>query len=341
MSFKRLDSGDFVFDASNIAASAWNNYTPSLTSFYTSSQQSLVYPQYYLDVYTSNPDTPPADDSLIINEPQFSIAYGNENGSGSLWYSPTAPGLSPTRTVYGQFVNLLLGEDENASFSFGAEKFLSNEFIVITINRARYKQSILPGSLKIRGIINPNFFNGSAGPPLNPNSFITDNSLLVSSPDYTPAGRRYDLGYGVLEGAGISYRGNIKFGYLYPDVGVIILNLLALPQIFNKNSNINGNNPAKLVPYFTEFSLLSEETVASNYIFCRARNAEFNYSTNPSFETSSFVSSYNEFLKVPSTYITSVGLYNDNNELLAVAKLSKPLKKEFDTEALIRIKLDF
>ena len=43
----------------------------------------------------------------------------------------------------------------------------------------------------------------------------------------------------------------------------------------------------------------------------------------------------------PETYITTVGLYNDSNELLAVAKLSKPLSKNFNKEALIRIKLDY
>jgi hypothetical protein len=43
----------------------------------------------------------------------------------------------------------------------------------------------------------------------------------------------------------------------------------------------------------------------------------------------------------PQTFITTVGMYNDNNELLAVAKLSKPLVKDFTKEALIRVKLDF
>jgi hypothetical protein len=46
-------------------------------------------------------------------------------------------------------------------------------------------------------------------------------------------------------------------------------------------------------------------------------------------------------VNAPQTYITTVGMYNDNNELLAVAKLSRPLLKDFTKEALIRIKLDF
>jgi hypothetical protein len=43
----------------------------------------------------------------------------------------------------------------------------------------------------------------------------------------------------------------------------------------------------------------------------------------------------------PKTYITTVGLYDDNNELLAVAKLSKPLLKSFSREALVRVRLEY
>jgi CxxC motif-containing protein len=50
---------------------------------------------------------------------------------------------------------------------------------------------------------------------------------------------------------------------------------------------------------------------------------------------------YSSLINNPQTYITTVGLYNDNNDLLAVAKLSKPLPKDFTKECLIRMKLDF
>ena len=91
------------------------------------------------------------------------------------------------------------------------------------------------------------------------------------------------------------------------------------------------------------FRSQGEETVTSDFVFCRAKNAEFNYSINPSFSVSASAGTilYNDFIQNPTTYISSVGMYNDNNELLAVAKLSKPLKKDFTKEALIRVKLDF
>ena len=86
----------------------------------------------------------------------------------------------------------------------------------------------------------------------------------------------------------------------------------------------------------------SQETVSSDYIFIRARNAEFNYSENPSFISGSTGEvTFNSFINNPQTFPTTIGMYNDNNELLAVAKLSRPLLKDFTKEALVRVKLDF
>ena len=90
------------------------------------------------------------------------------------------------------------------------------------------------------------------------------------------------------------------------------------------------------------FGLACQETITSDYIFVRARSSEFNYSENPSFisgSTGEVIYSY--FINNPNVFPTTVGLYNDSNDLLAVAKLSKPILKDFTKEALIRVKLDF
>ena len=71
-------------------------------------------------------------------------------------------------------------------------------------------------------------------------------------------------------------------------------------------------------------------------------SSEFNYSENPSYISGSTGEViYNYFINNPQTYVTSIGLYNDSNDLLAIAKLSKPLNKDFTKEALVRVKLDF
>jgi hypothetical protein len=90
------------------------------------------------------------------------------------------------------------------------------------------------------------------------------------------------------------------------------------------------------------FALNSQETVTSDYVFVRARNSEFNYSENPSFISGSTGEViYSSFINSPQVYITTVGMYNDSNDLLAVAKMSRPLLKDFTKEALVRVKLDF
>ena len=90
------------------------------------------------------------------------------------------------------------------------------------------------------------------------------------------------------------------------------------------------------------FELNSQENVTSDFVFVRPQNAEFNYTTNPSFITGSTGEVlYSTSINNPQVYITTVGMYNDANELLAVAKLSRPLVKDFTKEALIRVKLDF
>ena len=90
------------------------------------------------------------------------------------------------------------------------------------------------------------------------------------------------------------------------------------------------------------FKLNSEETLSSDFVFVRARNSEFNYSENPSYISGSTGEVlFDDFIDNPISYITTVGMYNDNNELLAVAKLSRPLPKNFTKELLVRVKLDF
>ena len=85
------------------------------------------------------------------------------------------------------------------------------------------------------------------------------------------------------------------------------------------------------------------ETISSTHYFVRIRNGEYNYTNNPTFVTGSEGEIANMTFKLdePVTYITTVGLYNDRQELLAVAKLSQPIQKSFAIETLIKVKLDY
>ena len=143
--------------------------------------------------------------------------------------------------------------------------------------------------------------------------------------------------------------GSGSYGLVFPELGTILLNPQAISQSIHvdaaRSSNSNDNNPLTLfdsIKLASSFQVNSEETITSDYVFIRARNSEFNYSENPSFISGSTGEViFDEFINHPQVYATTVGMYNNSNELVAVAKLSKPLLKDFTKEALIRVKLDF
>jgi len=112
----------------------------------------------------------------------------------------------------------------------------------------------------------------------------------------------------------------------------------------NISSNTNGKNPIKLQDAFiggNSFILDGQEDIASKFYFVRVKNQEFNYTTNDSFTQDDGTLSFDSMIDNPQTYITTVGLYNDNQDLLAIAKLSQPLPKNFTKEALVKVKLDY
>ena len=75
--------------------------------------------------------------------------------------------------------------------------------------------------------------------------------------------------------------------------------------------------------------------------FCRVNHNEFNYSSNPTYVSGSKLRVKNNVTDLPLSYITTVGLYSPDNELLAVAKLSEPIRKDPNTELTLRVRLDY
>jgi len=335
MAFNRLAPEDFVVSSDSITATLWSAGAVSLTNFYTSStQEAGSSGNFYLNIYQTASTDPSA-------EVQFAVAYGNQYGSGSSFYNNAVVGVSPTLTTYGQYQVLVLG-DENARFVFGG--VTSSDFWVLSIDRTRYKESLFPGSLALT-------LSVSTG-----NITITDNSQVAPSIVFNEAGRVYQLVSGSQGTVNTStdpngYSVSGSYGWLLPDIGTIILNPTALSASIglasNPTYNSDGLNNRIMFDAINgttaqSFFLNSQETISSDYIFVRARNAEFNYSENPSFISGSTGEViFNSFINNPQTYPTTIGLYNDTNELLAVAKLSRPLLKDFTKEALVRVKLDF
>ena len=79
----------------------------------------------------------------------------------------------------------------------------------------------------------------------------------------------------------------------------------------------------------------------STIYFARVNHNEYNYSSNPTYVSDSKLVVKNNLSDLPVSYITTVGLYSPDNELLAVAKLSEPLRKDPNTELTLRVRLDY
>jgi len=340
MSFKRFDNEDIVISADSISSPAWTGNEVTLQNFFTSSAQvSGETGNYFYDVYNKIV----TDDSSQI---QFSIAYGNKAGLGSGPLNPSVAGNTPSSIIYKQYRSLINGS-EDIELSFDGTDV--THIYALSIQRARYKEKLLPGSLTLRiGDL-----------------FLTDNSKEVTTQTFTDAGRVFQIisgsaGTKTSAPKDTAAKGNSKshgsYGLFLPDTGLIVLNGKALDAPVGSGgvaltSVTASGAPAvenmaliydKLeAPTNGQFTVRSEETVSSNYVFVRARNSEFNYSTNPSNITGSGELRHSSMIDSPQSYITAVGLYNDNNDLLAVSKLSRPLLKDFTKEALVRIKLDY
>ncbi len=79
----------------------------------------------------------------------------------------------------------------------------------------------------------------------------------------------------------------------------------------------------------------------STVYFCRAKHNEFNYSSNPTYLTGSQIRVKNQTTDIPISYITSIGLYSADNQLLAVGKFSEPIRKDSNIELTFRARLDY
>ena len=357
MAFKRLDPEDFVVSSDSVSSTVWSNNSPSLNTYFSSStQKEGTSGPYYLNVYQTASNT----DTAAV---QFQIAYANKNGGGGVNFDSSVPFVSATTTIYGQYRTLVL-EDENAAFAWGTSFTGSadNDFYVISPERARYKQSFLPGSLNLT-------LDNIGGVATYSQIHLTDDSNMVTLPTYYGTMRAYQLISGsngqsyqaVAGGTGTGYTpASGSYGLVLPDIATILLNASALNDNTLLGGGINlgtvttadsfGDNPSKLYRAISGstglsgniFELNSQETITSDYVFVRARNNEFNYTENPSFisgSTGEVIFPY--FINNPQTFPTTIGLYNDSNDLLAVAKLSRPIQKDFTKEALVRVKLDF
>ena len=335
-----------------VTAGMWSDNLASLTTYFTSSTQTTTQRRYYVDVYQ---DTPTADGAAV----QFSTAFGHALGSGS--DSQGQLNDSPAKAVYSQYRQLLLSPTDTRFTTAGSG---STDYIyVINFKRNRMKERLDAGNFEIplqRVVSRATNATGSVVMHSTASIITLIDDSSVASAKIGDSGKVYNIVSGSINSGVYNSTAPVYYGLAYPDYGTLILDGKMLDQKLgfatNTGSSSEGNNhfvlfhsisgsgkftdPTTSDPY--GFIARNSEKVTSTHYFVRIKNAEYNFSNNPSYVTGSVGQlSQTTFIGDPKTYITTVGLYNDNQELLAVAKLSKPLLKSFQREALIRVKLDF
>ena len=341
----RYDNADKVIDTQKIVTSTWSDNTNDASTYVSYSSAVVT----SADITSSNAFFREIFNNLGHSESQYAIAYGHKKGSGSLHFTDDAgaKGKSASRVIYNQYRQLVYG-DEASDFTFDGHT--PDDIFVINVSRARFKHNLKPGTLNLT------LQSGSGTSGAFKTIKLTDDSVTKSgSAVITNAGRQFNLvsgSSGVMSGSSLSQAtGSVgSYGFFYPDSGFIILNAKALSASLHLsrslgehvlNDNINQFYNSISGSAGGEFILDSEEKVTSQYYFTRAKNTEFNYTTNPSFIDTNGNLNFTSMVDNPKTFITTIGLYNDSNDLVAVAKVSQPIAKDFSKEALIRVKLDY
>lgn len=343
--------GDIVVNAvgERLNTAAWSNNDGTLTNeMFTSSVQSASSGEYYLDVYRADPQ------SDSTQEPQFSIAYGHRFGSGSTTLEGQSIGKTFTGAIYGQMAALLEDKaDTDNSFQInGAD---AEDCIFISMYRNRMKERLDAGNWELH-ISGGSPASAGAGKTLR----LVDNKVNSASADLGDG--PFSIVSGTISGGPAGTVDAAEYGKVYPNYGVIVLDaslVSASAPISMSNRNLtydgtgastavtsklneNINNLYRAVDGGDYFAARATENIHSQTFFCRIPNYRYNYSSNPSFTTGSNGQlRHATMVGDPKVYVTQVGLYDSDGTLNAVAKLSKPLLKSFDREALIRVRLEY
>tara|TARA_R110000868_G_scaffold221231_2_gene472756 strand:- start:264 stop:1562 length:1299 start_codon:yes stop_codon:yes gene_type:complete len=361
--YKQFQNSDIAStERTTVSSGLFSGGAASLSEFFYSSTLGDVSASY-IPVYNKV-----TSDSTA--QVQFAVGYANYGGSGSIGNTTkTTAGNRETAALYRQFRNVILGQGTE-KFSFTGKTYGTvangdpdgqDDFVFVAFNRAQMREKVDPGNweLHLSGS-----GNGQSGIKLIDDSSATTNTTINSA----------NRVFNVVSGSIASGTADIKTaasaetstgapGLFYPDLGIILLNAAWLTQanvksmVFSTGTNTFGDNAKVAFNSISHsmagaankqgyFAARREEEISSTSYFARAHNQEFNFSSNPTYETTDSNNQRGAFTQPtfkgdPKSYITQVGLYNGSRELLAIAKLSQPVLKSFSREAVVKVKLDF
>jgi len=278
--------------------------------------------------------------------------------------------------IYNQMAQVLMGYDENAAVRRfdedgdvigGGTKI--NECYFVNFARILTKDEIKKGTFELELITTDGFAHGAdSSERIKITDYSGSDGYFVNSPageygvlfatasvgtDILAANQYYKVGL-VFYQAGVA----VISGSIFSDAadGGILNNSKGTVTFSPAGASTTGFNTTtgstievmaqnlRNRTYNLQFNNTTE--LNSTIYFCRANNTEFNYSANPTYLSTSngpseIVVKDGNANNSPVTYITSVGLYSPDNELLAVAKVSEPLKKDPSNELTLRVRLDY
>ena len=299
---------------------------------------------YYLNVY-------PTVNEFTNNNPYFSISYGNvygELGSGSYNSDISSSNIFPAKAIYTEYKDLLLGSTISNAATFtmknGSGTVSATDIWVISFSSYKMKNNVDAGGIQFS-------LSGSNGMF----TFVDD------SPYQSSVQPVYQIIQGSLNSipATANYQG---LGLFYPASGIVVLNASVIsnlvglnggtwpysPGVSSVNYTVNHKTLAMAMEICNaQFTAQKSEYIPATQYYIRVKNQQFNYSNNPTFVYDGTDGIHpqgliynSDFISNPQTYITTVGLYNSSNELVAVAKLSRPVMKSYSNEALIKVQIN-
>ena len=270
----------------------------------------------------------------------FDISCGYSNASSNTSNTDNDKKTS----VYNQMAQVLAGHDVSGSIrKFDIDGNLTagpyhEDVFFLNFSRLLTKDEIKKGTFSIT------FMTGAYATPDTHQVTISDTGADTSFKTNSPAGE-----YGLLK------HGSDNVGLLYYQAGVAVLTASVMESTVNGfkfdvsgggvSSSFSGKTIQQTANAFRHhlrnISFNNTTELNSTIYFCRVNHNEFNYSSNPTYTSGSRIVTKNNTSDNPVSYITSVGLYSSDNELLAVAKLSEPLKKDPTNEMILRVRLDY
>jgi len=306
--------------------------------------------------------------SSTLTTREFDVTFGSTRGYGS--NNNGGDIKPPTEAIYKKYASMLLTPTEvtggffisspasNSTIASGKD----NEIYVLSARRSNMKDRINKGTWEI-------VLSGSTKSGVGNGLLHLKDDSSTTTPTATPVGDRYNIVS--CSTAGVIQRAATvtNYGFFYPDMGVIVLSQAELSGsipgskasgsqvvVFDnahhkgfeiaETTNSNTKQALRFInclqPGGAKLTFRDEEDQVSAQYFCRVRSGQMNFSNNPTFVSGSLNELRQEKMTGnPQTFISSVQLYNSAGEMVAVGNLSKPLKKNFSSEATIKVKLTY